>query len=100
MIIDRGEIFPALEVDPAHPGTILLAAMHEQVTEQKAIVDVSPTVTDGGWFGDAGIPAVIYGPGELCHAHSVNEQVSIHQLVIFTKVLLAFVLRWTSSRKQ
>jgi acetylornithine deacetylase len=100
MIIDRGEIFPALEVDPAHPGTILLAAMHERVAAQKAIVDVSPTVTDGGWFGDAGIPAVIYGPGELRHAHSVNEQVSIDQLVTFTKVLLAFVLRWTSTRKQ
>jgi len=100
MIIDRGEIFPALEVDPAHPGTILLATMHERVAAQKAIVDVSPTVTDGGWFGDVGIPAVIYGPGELRHAHSVNEQVSIDQLVTFTKVLLAFVLNWTSTRKQ
>lgn len=97
MIIDRGEIFPALEVDPAHPGTHLLAAMHQQVTAQAAIVDVSPTVTDGGWFGDAGIPAVIYGPGELRHAHSVNEQVSIAQLVTYTKVLLGFILTWTSS---
>lgn len=99
MIIDRGEIFPSLEVDPDHPGTRLLAAMHEQVTREKPVLDVSPTVTDGGWFGDAGIPAVIYGPGELRHAHSVNEQVSIAQLVTFTKVLLAFVLGWTSSPK-
>jgi acetylornithine deacetylase/succinyl-diaminopimelate desuccinylase family protein len=96
MIIDRGEIFPSLEVDPEHPGSKLLAAMHEQVTGEKVVLDVSPTVTDGGWFGDAGIPAVIYGPGELRHAHSVNEQVSIDHLVIYTKVLLAFIVSWTA----
>ncbi len=99
MIIDRGEIFPALELDPEHPGTRLLAALHEEVTAQKAVLDVSPTVTDGGWFGDAGIPAVIYGPGELRHAHSVNEQVSVAQLVAYAKVLLAFILRWTGERR-
>ncbi|MCB8875859.1 acetylornithine deacetylase [Acidisoma silvae] len=99
MIIDRGEIFPALEVDPNHPGTKMFMAMHEQVTETPVTLTVSPSVCDGGWFGDAGIPALIYGPGTLKQAHSVNEQVSIAQLVTYTKVLMSFILNWTSSKK-
>ena len=58
---------------------------------------MSPTVTDGGWFGAAGIPAVIYGPGALEHAHAVNEQVAIEQLKTFTKVLLAFIHDWSNT---
>lgn len=99
MIEDRGEIFPSLEVDPEHAGVQLLASEHETVAGVKAIVDVSPTVTDGGWLGAAGIPAVIYGPGELQHAHAVNEQVSIDQLKTYTKVLLSFIYKWSNTPK-
>ena len=99
MIEDRGEIFPALEVDPQHPGTQALMHAHESVFRRQPEVDVSPTVTDGGWFGDAGIPAAIYGPGSLAHAHAVNEQLSIEQLVQFTKVILQFIYEWGHTRK-
>lgn len=99
MIEDRGEIFPALQVDPSHPGVALLARVHQQVTGTAAIMDISPTVTDGGWFGHAGIPAVIYGPGKLQHAHAVNEQLEIAQLMDYTKVLLGFILQWSHTRR-
>ncbi|WP_028552702.1 acetylornithine deacetylase [Paenibacillus sp. UNC451MF] len=99
MIEDRGEIFPSLEVDPTHEAVRLLSSAHESIVRQHAIVDVSPTVTDGGWFGDAGIPAAIYGPGDLRNAHAVNEQVSIEQLVHFTKVMLTFIYEWTHTHK-
>ncbi|MDF2963974.1 MAG: YlmB [Paenibacillus sp.] len=99
MIEDRGEIFPSLEVDSNHPGVQALMSSHESVLHGQAVVDVSPTVTDGGWFGDAGIPAAIYGPGDLRNAHAVNEQVSIEQLVNFTKVILRFIYEWGHTRK-
>ncbi|RUS45561.1 acetylornithine deacetylase [Cohnella sp. AR92] len=99
MIEDRGEVFPALEVDPDHPGVAILAAKHECVTAEAASVDVSPTVTDGGWLGNAGIPTVIYGPGDLRHAHAVNEQVSIGQLVEYSKVMVSFIYEWLNTRK-
>ncbi|MFC0472584.1 acetylornithine deacetylase [Halalkalibacter kiskunsagensis] len=100
MIEERGEIFPSLEVDPNHLGVQLLASSHQRITAQEAISDVSPTVTDGGWLGDAGIPTVIYGPGDLLNAHSVNEQVSIEQLVAYTKVLTTFIYNWTNQSKK
>jgi acetylornithine deacetylase len=99
MIEDRGEIFPSLEVDPDHPGVRLLMATHSGITGETAPIKVSSSVCDGGWFGDAGIPAVIYGPGTLRHAHSVNEEVSIDQLKIFVKVLLGFIHEWSNTPK-
>ncbi|PZE20551.1 acetylornithine deacetylase [Paenibacillus xerothermodurans] len=99
MIEDRGEIFPSLEVDPDHPGVQTLKRSHEGVLRMPAVVDVSPTVTDGGWFGHAGIPAAIYGPGDLHNAHSVNEQLSVRQLVDYTKVILKFIYEWGHTKK-
>lgn len=99
MIVDRGEIFPSLEVDAGHPAVLTLMDSHESVLNEQAILDVSPTVTDGGWFGEAGIPAAIYGPGTLRHAHAVNEQVSIEQLVQYTKVILSFIYKWCNTAK-
>lgn len=99
MIEDRGEIFPSLEVDPTHLGVKLLQEVHTDVTSNHAMVDVSPTVTDGGWLAEAGIPTVIYGPGDLQNAHSINESVPVDQLVEFTKVLTTFIYNWCNTKK-
>ncbi len=99
MIVDRGEIFPSLEVDPNHSAVKLLAASHESASQKQAVVGVSPTVTDGGWLGEAGIPTAIYGPGKLHHAHSVNERLSIEELVTFTKSILSFIYEWSHTVK-
>ncbi|MBO1512559.1 acetylornithine deacetylase [Metabacillus bambusae] len=99
MIVDRGEIFPSLEVDPTHPGVKQLASAHQAIQDSEVVVDVSPTVTDGGWLGAAGIPTAIYGPGNLQNAHSVNEQVSIEQLIEYTKVILKFIYEWCHTKR-
>lgn len=99
MIVDRGEIFPALEVDPDHPGVRMLIENHAATTGERIEPRVSSSVSDGGWFGDAGIPAFIYGPGQLHHAHSVNEKVSIEQLKTFTNVILRFIHQWINTAR-
>ncbi|MDQ0220674.1 acetylornithine deacetylase [Peribacillus cavernae] len=99
MIEDRGEVFPAFEIETNHPAIRLLANSHNEVTGKNPVIDVSPTVTDGGWLADAGIPSALYGPGQLEHAHSVNEQVSIQQLIEFTKVVLRFIYEWVHTKK-
>jgi acetylornithine deacetylase len=61
---------------------------------------MSPTVTDAGWLGRAGIPTVIFGPGKLEDAHAVNEKVEIRQLVDFTKVLAVFIAEWCNTTRK
>ncbi|MDQ0197907.1 acetylornithine deacetylase [Neobacillus ginsengisoli] len=100
MIEDRGEIFPSLEIDPEHPGTRLLADSFEKLLTQKPKIGMSPTVTDAGWLGRAGIPTVIFGPGKLEDAHAVNEKVEISQLVDFTKVLAVFIAEWCNTTRK
>jgi formylaminopyrimidine deformylase len=100
MIVDRGEIFPSLEVDPEHPGTQLLTTAYEKTLKEKPVVGMSTTVTDAGWLGRADIPTVIFGPGKLEDAHAVNEKVEIQQLLDFTKTIAAFIATWCNTKKE
>ncbi|MEH7336344.1 acetylornithine deacetylase [Neobacillus drentensis] len=100
MIVDRGEIFPSLEIDPEHSGTKLLTNSFEKLLGFEPVVGMSTTVTDAGWLGRAGIPTVIFGPGKLEDAHAVNEKVEIQQLLDFTKVLAVFIAEWCNTRKE
>lgn len=99
MIVDRGEIFPSLEIDVKHPGTKILADSYAKMFLHTPEVGMSTTVTDAGWLGRAGIPTVIFGPGKLEDAHAINEKVEIRQLLDFTKVLTVFIAEWCNSRK-
>jgi len=99
MIVDRGEIFPSLEVDPNHQAVKTLITSHENILNQQPKLAVSPSVTDGGWFSHANIPAAIYGPGNLANAHAVNEALDIKQLLAYTKVILTFIHNWTTTKK-
>ncbi|MEH6954274.1 acetylornithine deacetylase [Neobacillus drentensis] len=100
MIVDRGEIFPSLEIDANNPGTKALANSFEKLLTYRPTVGMSTTVTDAGWLGRAGIPTAIFGPGKLENAHAVNEKVEIRQLLDFTKVLAVFIAEWCNTRKE
>jgi acetylornithine deacetylase len=94
MIEDRGEIFPALALDPQHPGARALAAAHQTVIGQEPTFAMWPSVSDAGWLARAGIPTVIYGPGNLAQAHTVDEWVEIDQLVTAAQVYGEMIVRW------
>lgn len=100
MIEDRGEIFPSLEINLNHPGTRSLGKSFEKISSNKPSIGMSTTVTDAGWLGRAGIPTVIFGPGKLEDAHSVNEKVEIHQLLEFTKIMAVFIAEWCNTKKE
>jgi acetylornithine deacetylase/succinyl-diaminopimelate desuccinylase family protein len=94
MIVDRGEVFPAVPLPADHPATRLLAAAHREVTGTAPQLGMSPTVTDAGWLAQAGIPTVIYGPGSLGQAHAVDESVAVADLVTACRTLARFALAW------
>jgi len=100
MIVDRGEIFPSLEIDRNHLGTKALTRSFEHILTKQPTLGMSTTVTDAGWLGRAGIPTAIFGPGKLEDAHAVNEKLDIQQLLDFTKVLAVFIADWCNKRKE
>ncbi|UJW59246.1 acetylornithine deacetylase [Bacillus sp. A116_S68] len=100
MIEDKGEIFPSLNINQEGKLVQQLTRAHSNILATKPQVGMSQTVTDGGWLGEAGIPTIIYGPGDLRNAHSTNESVEVSQLVDFTKVMLTFIYQWSHTKKE
>jgi acetylornithine deacetylase len=85
------------------PGTTPLDApiierlfrSHEEVTGTPASLFGVPCGTDLRLFTrHAGIPTVLYGPGNVLHAHAADEHISLEQVVTCTKVLARTMLTW------
>jgi formylaminopyrimidine deformylase len=99
MIEDRGEIFPASAIPTDHPATKLLEDIHRDVIGSHPVHEMSTTVTDSGWLESAGIPTVIYGPGSLEQAHTIDEWISVEQLTKAAEVYAIVIAEWCNQRK-
>jgi acetylornithine deacetylase len=71
-----------------------LAASHATVTGARPRIHGVPYGSDLRFFvNDAGMPAVLYGPGDVAHAHSVEEHVVLddvfHAAEVVARLLLA-----------
>jgi formylaminopyrimidine deformylase len=99
MIEDRGEIFPASAIPRDHPATHLLEDIHRDVIGAEPIHEMSTSVTDSGWLESAGIPTVIYGPGSINQAHTIDEWISIEELIKAAEVYAAMMAEWCNVRK-
>ena len=53
----------------------------------------APYGTDASSLGAAGIPTVVFGPGSIEQAHTVDEWIAIDQLHAMVEILEAFVLK-------
>jgi acetylornithine deacetylase len=72
-----------------------LSCSHEAVTGAPASLFGVPCGTDLRLFTrHAGIPAVLYGPGNVLHAHAADEHISLEQVVTCTTVLARTMLAW------
>ena len=50
-------------------------------------------ITDAGWFAQAGIPTVVFGPGDVLYAHRVDERVHLDDVVNYCKATALFLIR-------
>lgn len=94
MIEDKGEIFPSFTVPVEHPGFKQLENAHEHVHGRSLQHGMSTTVTDGGWIAHFDIPTILYGPGSLEEAHSVDEKIEKSELEQYSNVLYEFLKHW------
>lgn len=58
----------------------IVAELRRLIRSPEPTFSAVPFVTEGGLFQDAGIPAVICGPGLLEQAHQPNEYVSVQAM--------------------
>lgn len=60
---------------------------------------VFPAWTDGALLSrEAGIPTLVWGPGELALAHSAEESVAVEEIVLAARLYAAAARRFTGAR--
>ena len=83
---------PPLELTPDHPLTRALATTVHRITGRMPALSGMPGFTDAALLQQAGIPSVVFGPGDLTLAHSDGESIPVSELVQATRVFAAFAV--------
>lgn len=71
--------YPALAGAVDHP---FVARMSQAVAGVSGSVTTGtePYGTDGGFYGEQGVPCVVFGPGSISHAHTADESIELAQV--------------------
>ena len=89
--------FESGETSQKSPIVRAIAEGHSQVLGKAPVVQGVTYGSDLRLFTNhGGIPAVLYGPGSIFDAHTVNEHVDLEEVVTATKVLACIVSSWCS----
>ena len=76
-----------------------ITACHQDVLGEKPGMEGVTYGSDLRLFTNhARIPAVLYGPGDVLDAHTVDESISIAEVVKATKVLALTIMQWCNGR--
>jgi acetylornithine deacetylase len=87
--------FESGETPQESPIVCAIAEGHAQILGKAPIVQGVTYGSDLRLFTNhGGIPAVLYGPGSIFDAHTVNEHVDLEEVVAATKVLACIVSSW------
>lgn len=90
-----GARFDPAAIAADHPLVTTLAGAHEAATGNPAVVRGVPYGADMRLLvNEAGIPAVIYGPGDIRRAHAPDEYVTADELTAAARALALAVLRF------
>jgi acetylornithine deacetylase len=90
----EGQFAPAATpVD--HPLIAAVGAAHDAVVGTASPVHGVPYGSDLRFFtNDAAMPAVLYGPGDVAVAHTVDEQVDLDEVFAVAEVVALTILGW------
>ncbi len=89
----HGVSFPPANTPVDHPALDVLRTSLRAVGAEPATLGFE-AVSDIAWFGEAGIPAALCGPGEGGGAHGLDEHVSVASLVQASKAMALFIINW------
>jgi acetylornithine deacetylase/succinyl-diaminopimelate desuccinylase family protein len=87
-----------LVIDRDHPLVRASLGAFEDVGRDAPPPTVFPAWTDGALFSrEAGIPTLIWGPGELALAHSAEESVAVEEVLFASRLYAAAARRFTAA---
>lgn len=89
-----GGRFGSAEIPPDHPLPRGLAAAAERITGRQPAAIGVPYGADMRLFvNEVNTPCVMYGPGDVRHAHAADEHVPFEEVVTCARVLAEWVTR-------
>jgi acetylornithine deacetylase/succinyl-diaminopimelate desuccinylase family protein len=87
-----------LVIDPDHPLVLAAQRALSDAGMPVSPLTVFPAWTDGALiWREAGIPTLIWGPGELKLAHSAEESVPVEDIFLAARLYAAAARRFTAS---
>ena len=88
-----------LVIDPSHPLVEAAQGAFGDLGRAAGPLAVFPAWTDGALLSrEAGIPTLIWGPGELALAHSAEESIRLDEVVLAARLYAAAARRFTTVR--
>ncbi|MCI0605942.1 peptidase [bacterium] len=90
----EGQFEPAETALDSDVIKVLSECHYETTGKVPAIHGVSYGSDLRFFTNNAGMPAVLYGPGDVAQAHSVNEFISLEQLFTATQTVACMMIRW------
>jgi acetylornithine deacetylase/succinyl-diaminopimelate desuccinylase family protein len=86
-----------LVIDPGHPLVLAARGALEDAGRTGSPLAVFPAWTDGALLSrEAGIPTVVWGPGELALAHSPEESIPVEDVRLAARLYASAALRFTA----
>ncbi len=86
------DLFPGYELPPEHPWAIECGHKLSLVLGDNLWVEPARFTCDASRLYIAGIPAVMFGPGDIAVAHTDHERISIEQFIESVTAYMALVL--------
>ena len=86
--------FAAADFDPRGAAAQALAQAIRDGRGLEPVWGGRSGITDAGWFSEAGIPAIVFGPGDMRFAHAVDERVHLDDVVGHCKATALFLVRF------
>ncbi len=96
-LFSEGEVAANINTSPDEPFvTAANAALASLAGGARPLTGYLQT-SDGRFFASDGIPIIIFGPGDPALAHSVDEYVTVDELVEAARFYTLLALRWLGS---
>ena len=80
--------------DKDHPFVQAVQKAHLAVHEEDIPLNNFHAVCDATYYMEKGIPSVVYGPGSVGTAHSLNEHIGIDSMLLAAKGLALGAVEW------